>query len=309
MHTGQDYWMNYMEKWFGEELIEKWQKNVQLVKLKSNQSEINLEIFDTGDKNAPTLVFAHGIAGYARVLLPFVMPLFERGCNIVLPDMQGYGYNAGLKGDFEWNIHKKNLIDTLLYARNRFDGRLILGGASMGGPLAYAAACECPYVDALACWCLWDFSDREFMQKETNTKKGTYLLVPIFRLLSKAIGGMRIRTFHLVSYNTLTDSAEFNEMIKKDPQAGTHITLRGAVSLILQSKPATEHEAFTKPVLIVQPEQDRMTPKHYTERVFSKLGSKNKRYVEITGAPHFPTNKEAYEKWAEEVQQFIEGLE
>jgi alpha-beta hydrolase superfamily lysophospholipase len=308
MHWGKDYWKNYMERWFGKELIGKWEKYVIVEEIQSNDKKINIEIYDTGNKEATTIIFAHGIAGYARVLLPFTMPLFEKGYNLVIPDMQGYGYNNGLKGDFEWNAHKQNIKDTIQYTRTRFGGKVILGGASMGGPLAYAAACESEEIDALVCWCLWDFSDREFMLNETNTKKLTYLLIPVFKFISKFMGKVRIKTYRLVSYDTLTDSHEFNEIIKDDPQAGTHITLKGAVSLIIQSKPYKSHDDYIKPILVLQPEKDKMTPRHYTEKVFKKLGAANKKYVEIKDAPHFPTEKKYYKQWAEEVDAFIKSI-
>jgi alpha-beta hydrolase superfamily lysophospholipase len=202
--------------------------------------KFNWEIYENNNKAAPTIVFAHGIAGYARILLPFVIPLFEKGYNLVVPDLQGYGYNKGMKGEFEWNSHKENLKDTVQYAKSRFMGPIFLGGASMGGPLAYAASCEVDGISGLLCWCLWDFSDKKFMQNETTTKRFTYLLLPLLRLLSRFLGGFRLKTYRLVSYDTLTDSGEFNEMVKNDPQAGTRITLKGAVSLLTQSKPACQ---------------------------------------------------------------------
>jgi len=61
---------------------------------------------------------------YAGVLLPFTKPLFERGYNLVVSDMQGYGYNSGLKGDFEWNAHKQNLKDVIRYTNSRFHGKV-----------------------------------------------------------------------------------------------------------------------------------------------------------------------------------------
>lgn len=308
MYSGKDYWKNYMEKWFGRILIEKWEKHVKIEEIQSNGKKINLEVYNTESKNATTIIFAHGIAGYARVLLPFTMPLFERGYNLVIPDMQGYGYNSGLKGDFEWNAHKQNLKDTVKYVKNRFHGKIVLGGASMGGPLAYAASCESHDIDALICWCLWDFSDREFMLKETNTKRFTYLLIPVFKFLSIFMGKFRIKTYSLISYNTLTDSQEFNDMIKTDPQAGTHITLKGAASLILQSKPCISHEDYNKPVLVFQPGNDKMIPKYYSKKVFTKLGSSNKKYLEIKNAPHFPTEKRYYDEWADEVDFFIKSI-
>ncbi|QUI24345.1 alpha/beta hydrolase [Vallitalea pronyensis] len=308
MFEGNAYWKNYMVGWFGEGLIDKWYQHVKVEKIQSNHQDINLEVYDTGNKDATTFIFAHGIAGYARVLLPFTMPLFECGYNLVVPDMQGYGYNDGLKGDFEWNAHKQNLKDCIDYAKKRFTGKIVIGGASMGGPLAYAAACEREDIDGLVCWCLWDFSDREFMLNETNTKGFTYVLIPILKWVSKYLQKVRIKTYSLISYDTLTDSKEFNDLIKRDPQAGTHITLKGAASLVLQSKPYIPHDKFNKKVLILQPEKDEMTPKYYTEKVYKKLGSKEKKYIEIKNSAHFPVEKEYYLQWKEAVNAFLETV-
>lgn len=109
MYSGKDYWKNYMEKWFGKELIEKWEKHVIVQEIKSNGKKINVELYDTGNKYAPCIIFAHGIAGYARVLLPFTMPLFERGYNLIIPDMQGYGYNRRNSVESLWRILMKPL--------------------------------------------------------------------------------------------------------------------------------------------------------------------------------------------------------
>lgn len=304
----KDYWKNYMDKCFGSELIDKWHEHVKEDWIKSNGKNIHLEIYDTGNLESPTLIFSHGIAGYARVLLPFLVPIREKGYNIIAPDLQGYGYNDGIKGDFEWDIHLQNLKDTVDYARKRFKGKVILGGASMGGPLAYATAARYQNVDALACWCLWDFSDKEFMLNETNTKQFTYMLMPILKILSLIIGKMRIKTYALVSYDTLSDSKELNQLVKNDPQAGTHITLKGATSLVLHSKPDIPHHEFTIPVLVVQPGGDRMTPVKYIEKTFKQLGSNKKKYIKIDYCAHFPLEKKFYARWAEEFDCFVKNL-
>lgn len=305
MFEGRDYWKNYMVKWFGKELIEKWNDWATEDYIKSNKRSVHLEIYDTGNIDATTIIFSHGIAGYARILLPFIIPLREKGYNLVIPDLQGYGYNEGYKGDFEWKAHVENLIDSVKYAKNRFKGKIVLGGASMGGPLAYAASCQYNEIDALICWCLWDFSDKEFMLKETNTKGLTYFLIPFFKIASMFFGRARLKTYKLISYDTLSDSQEMNELVKKDPQAGTYITLRGASSLILQSKANSKHKDFRLPVLVCQPGSDEMTPKYYTKKTFEKLGSKIKKYIELDGAAHFPTQKKYYLKWAEETDKFL----
>ncbi|MFP4017276.1 MAG: alpha/beta hydrolase [Halanaerobiales bacterium] len=309
MYQGKEYWKNYMERWFGKDLINRWEELVTEDFMQSNGREIHLEVYDSGDPGATTIVFSHGIAGYARVLLPFTIPLREKGYNLIVPDLQGYGYNSGLKGDFEWNAHVDNLRDAVKYAREKFKGKIVLGGASMGGPLAYAAACKTDQVDALVCWCLWDFSDREFMLNETNTGRLTYFLIPFFKLGSLLFGKYRLKTTQLVSYDTLTDSAEMNIMVKNDPQAGTHITLRGAASLVLQSTPEVDHKDFKLPVLVFQPGDDQMTPVYYTRKTFDRLGSDIKEYVELEGAAHFPIQEKYYEIWTNETDKFLKRLE
>ena len=305
MHEGRDYWKNYMERWFGAALIDQWERCCEIETIRSGASSIGLEVYDTGEPERPTLVFSHGIAGYARVLLPFLMPLRERGLNLVAPDLRGYGYNDGRKGDFEWNDHVRNLGDAVAFARARFSGQVYLGGASMGGPLAYAAAARYGAVDGLVCWCLWDFQDPEFMIEETTTGRLTYALVPLLKLCSRFLGSLRVKTHALVSYDTLTDSGAFNSLLKSDPQAGTRISLRGALSLVLQSRIDVPHEEWTLPTLVLQPGEDRMTPARYTKRTFDKLASTNKHYVELDGCAHFPLEARYYRQWAQEVERFV----
>jgi len=306
-HNGVDFWKNYMDIWFGNELITEWEKNVKVEEIQSINGPIKIEVYETDNINNPTIVFSHGIAGYARVLLPFLMPLFKLGYNIVAPDLEGYGYNNRIKGNFTWNEHLENLKDTVEYARKRFTGKVFLGGGSMGGPLAYACDSRYNCADGLICWCLLEFSDKEFMIKETNTKKMTFFLLPIFKLLSKIIGKVRLKTYAFISYDTLTDDQEFNDLLKIDPQAGTLISFRGVSSLLTQSKPDILHEAYTKPVLLCQPKDDKMTPVYYMEKTFKKIHSKNKKYVAFSG-PHFPVKKETYQQWAKEVDAFIKEI-
>ena len=133
-YNGENFWKNYMAQWFGKELINKWEKYVERKQIDSVNGKINIEIYRNADPKKPTIVFSHGIAGYARLLTPF------------------YKYE--------------------------------------------------------------------------------------------------------------------------------------------------------KPVLVCQPDDDKMTPAYYTKKVFEKLKSKNKKYIRFEGA-HFPPDKESYIRWGEEVDKFI----
>jgi len=74
MFIGKEYWKNYMVNWFGKDLIEKWEDLATDNYIQSNEREVHLEVYDSGDPEATIIVFSHGMAGYARVLLPFVIP-------------------------------------------------------------------------------------------------------------------------------------------------------------------------------------------------------------------------------------------
>jgi alpha-beta hydrolase superfamily lysophospholipase len=306
-YSGTDFWKNYMVKWFGEDLIEKWEKYAVIKQIESVNGKINIEVYKNVDTAKPTIVFSHGIAGYARLLLPFIIPLYEKGYNIITPDLEGFGYNERKKGDFTFDTHLHNLNDTVNYARENFQGVVYLGGGSMGGPLAYATDARYNCADGLICWCLWDFSDREFIS-DTSTAKGiTNYLIPALKFASKIFGKATVKTTRFVSYRALTNDPVFNSLIMKDPHSGNTISLRGALSLITQGKPDLKHELYNKPVLICQPEDDEMTRSYHTKKVYQKLNTLNKKYISFTGG-HFPTDKESYIKWGKSVDEFISQI-
>jgi alpha-beta hydrolase superfamily lysophospholipase len=296
-----------MTNWFGEELIAKWNKYAEVKQIESINGKINIEVYKNEDISKPTIIFSHGIAGYARLLLPFIIPLYEKGYNIIAPDLEGFGYNERKKGDFTFDIHLHNLNDTVKFARETFEGPVYLGGGSMGGPLAYATDARYNCADGLICWCLWDFADREFIKDSSTTKGLTYYLIPLLKLISKLFGKFTVKTTRFVSYKTLTSDQVFNSLIMEDPQSGSTISLRGALSLVIQSRPDLKHELYNKPVLVCQPEDDEMTKSHHTKKVYEKLNSKNKKYISFDGA-HFPIENQIYVQWSECVDTFINEI-
>lgn len=62
------------------------------------------------------------------------------------------------------------------------------------------------------------------------------------------------------------------------------------------------------PTFIVQPAADTMTPAKYTKKIYKKLGSPLKQYLELEGSIHFPIEKKYYTLWAEEFDKFMNNL-
>lgn len=303
----EDYWKTYMVNWFGKDYVYKWEKYGSEIWIPSNGEKIHLDVYDTENPEANTIIFSHGIAGYARLLIPFLIPLFQRGYNIIAPDLKGYGFNEGRKGDFQWDDHLLNLYDAVLYAKNRFKGKIIIGGASMGGPLAYAMAARYQNVDALICWCLFDFQNKEFVRKNSKFGNLTYLLLPFLKFLKRFMGKVRIRAENIISYEDLANE-DLVEYLREDPLAGNRISIRATISLITQSVPDISYNSWNLPSLVIQPGSDRMTLPSFTKDVYNQLGALNKRYIELEGAIHFPTEDKYYQIWADEVDQFLQEL-
>lgn len=296
-----------MEFYFGKDLIQFWEEQGQEEWIKSNDSDLHIEIYTHKDQVKPTLIFSHGIAGYARILLPFIKPLFEKGVNIIAPDLMGYGYNKGKRGKFEFNLHVENLGDTLKYATKNFEGKILLGGGSMGGPLAYCAGARYRDIDGLVCFCLFDFQDKEFIKDAARFGRYTPYVLTFLKKFRRIIGSVLIKNEKVISYDGLSIS-ELVDLIKEDPHSGAKLTINAAISLLTQSIPDIPYEQWKIPTLILQPGADRMTPPEYTRKVYEKLGSSHKKYVEIEGAEHYPTKREYYNIWASEVVDFIENL-
>ena len=78
-YTGNEYWKNYYEYVWGSELIDKWYEYATEDWIISNDRSLHLEVYKAKNFKGKTVVLSHGIAGYARVMLPFIIPLYEMG--------------------------------------------------------------------------------------------------------------------------------------------------------------------------------------------------------------------------------------
>lgn len=109
----------------------------------------------------PTVLFYHGFTSSKLVYSYFAVALSQAGMRVVMPDAQGHG--ARFDGDENarlqqfWPILKTNidefaLLQEALLRRNLIEeGRLAVGGASMGGMTALGIMARHPEVRCVAC--------------------------------------------------------------------------------------------------------------------------------------------------------------
>lgn len=278
------YWYRYAP-WFGSRVVEEIERTLQETWLDSAGGRIHLDVYPAATAPAAgTLVFSHGMAGYGRLLGPFAVRFQQRGFDVICPDLEGYGFNAGLRGDWLWPHFVQNLLDTCRYARERFGDPVFLGGGSLGGPLAYHAACLEPGLSAVACYCLFDFRDNRFL---ADVSRFGILTAPTRLMLAtgrRLFPTLRVPTEWVITYEHVAEDPALVEVLRQDPLAGTRVSTR-ALDSLLRAAPAIEYERFTTPTIVVQPGADRMTPAYWSRRYFERLNCE-KTYVDVPGAGH-----------------------
>lgn len=87
-----------------------------------------------GEANDPLVVLVHGFSVPSYVWDPTLSALEEAGYRVLSYDLYGRGYSERLKGDYDIDLFT-NQLEELLAALN-IDEPVVLGGLSMGGPIA-----------------------------------------------------------------------------------------------------------------------------------------------------------------------------
>lgn len=297
------YLMNY-EKFFGKNVIEFAQNEIQEDWIESADGEIHLDIF-TKDIEAPTIVFSHGMAGYGRLLIPYAYRLFSYGFNVILPDLKGYGHNKGQRGHWKWNNLVDNVVDTSKYAKNNFNGEIYLAGGSMGGVIAYHSVCKGAPVKAVACYCLFDFQDMELIKESSSYGPFTPLVKSSLTWLSRVVPNFSIPASSVSSYDNLSDSSEFNNLVKNDPLGGNKMTLTAAAEMTSVLLPIAFEYFDLVPILVIQPGADKMTPAKFTRRAYDKLGTKDKKYLELEDRGHWVLDDEGVDIICSEIKEWF----
>lgn len=299
----QNYFNNY-RKFFGEDVMDFIHNQLSEKEIVSSGNKIHLDIFERA-KDAPTIVFSHGMAGYGRLLAPYAYRLYNQGYNVVLPDLTGYGHNKGLRGHWIWKDLVNNIIDTCVFAKESYNEKVYLAGGSMGGCIAYHAVCHNAPVKALASYCLFDFQDKELVRETSSYGIFTPIIKNSLKLFAKVFPNIRIPATKVSSYDNLSDNKEFNNLVKSDPLGGNKMSLKAASELLSVRLPI-RFEDFTKvPVLVIQPSADKMTPAKFSYKAYETLGIKDKKYVNLPDRGHWVLDDEGIDIICNEMDEWF----
>ena len=253
------------------------------------------------------LVLLHGMGGYGRIVLAFGADYRPELCEVVAPDLPGYGLTRVPARRIiysEWISCAQGLIEAEL----RRDGRpVVLFGLSFGGMVAYHAACGVP-VDGLMATTLVDMTDAEAAAGVSRYVRLSRMVLPMAKRTPRFLTGVRIPMRRLSKMYAISNDAELSRLVAKDPYGGGSSMPLSFLQSIMATAPALAPEEFEQcPVLLVHPAVDRMTDIAFSRRFFDRLAAP-KRMVVLDGAGHWPIEEPGSTQMRELVRSFLEEV-
>jgi alpha-beta hydrolase superfamily lysophospholipase len=229
-------------------------------------------------------VVLHGGGGNATLLSPVLAALELAGIDSVCPDLPGYGRSSVPPERFTYDTWVAYVADLARREAERHGGPVALAGFSIGGMLAYHVATEAPdAVDRIAATNLLDPRDpavRRGVSRRPALGRLTAAMVP-------AVDGVRIPIRWLANMRAIANDPEFAAACLSDRRGGgSKVPLR-FLRTWMNYRPKVEPEDFRKPVLLLQPGDDRWTPPALSQTFFHRLGGP-KRYVLLENCGHAP---------------------
>jgi alpha-beta hydrolase superfamily lysophospholipase len=228
----------------------------------------------SADAPRATVVVLHGAGGYGRLLAPFGRLLRDAGCDVVLPDLPGYGLTdcptPAMRYE-RWVACAAALVQDVA-----LDGRPVgVFGLSMGGMQGQHAAGSAPAT-------LMDPRSRA-------VRRGAGRIpTPAPMLCVEALDDLRVPMPLLAPLERMSSSTSINRLCLRDPQGGSRRVPFGFLRSWMTYEPTVEPERFDRcPVLLTHPMADRWTPPSWSLDVLGRIPAPT-RFVELAACEHLP---------------------
>jgi alpha-beta hydrolase superfamily lysophospholipase len=275
--NGHDQWRVYHDP----ALVQRADAVREVFSIVSTGVPIHIDVYPQRSADAPVLLLNHGGATWSRMFIGQIMYFHDQGYTVIACDRRGQGLSGGRRGDTTMGMDVQNVVDVARWAKTRFNAPQYMIGFSMGGPVTYYAAAAGAPVEAICCFNLYDFSTPDSPGASLVGASGKFLArtwpllkylswlsVPWLSLNRKMVeGGLGDLTPHVQS------------VWWQDPMPLHMIQLSLAHSMVT-TPPAVPLEENQIPILVINPNRDKMTDPALTRHNYERLGGP-KHYVEI----------------------------
>jgi alpha-beta hydrolase superfamily lysophospholipase len=255
-----------------------------------------------------TVMLLHGGGGYGRLLAPFGWLLRDRGYEVVLPDLPGYGLSVIPPKMFSlqrWVDCAADLAD----AEAARTGRpVVLFGMSVGGYIAYLAAAQGRTAAGVIATTLADPRLPIVRDQLARHPRLNRLVTPVLRPAAAVLGGLRVPVRWFSNMKGITNDPDLSRLLCDDPTGGGNRVPLRFMSSLLALRPAIEPEDFDLcPVLLANPAADEWTTIEASRPFFDRIKGP-KELVMLENCGHLPIEEPGFTQLEQAVVAFLERL-
>ncbi len=270
-----------------------------------NAVEMHLDIYKIS-QTAPTIVYCHGLSSCGRMMANMARLFFEKGYNVICPDLPGFGLTTQKRGSSTITDMVAALLKAVEYAKTISSGPTFLTGISLGGSLSYYTAASGADVAAIACLNLMDLSE-VISHKISHRSQLLKMAKPFLSALASITPEAPLPFRYFVSAQKLCKEERIINTFLSNPLAIRQYTLKAALSL-MTAKPAIPFEQFDQvPVLVLHGEEDALIREEVSKNCFDRIKGP-KKYVSLPHCEHIPLNLTALTAYSSAVDRWFCGF-
>jgi pimeloyl-ACP methyl ester carboxylesterase len=233
------------------------------------------------------VIFIHGTSIYSRFYADFCYGLMLNGYRVLAPDMPGHGLSDGYPGHFTMNSVLNTIKSLLSIIGERYSGKIAIMGSSLGGISSLYAISGDERISTAVCHNAAIFNEEAY--KQIVHVKGFFkLLMPFVPTFAKLFPKLRLDVFNYLPAESLVNTPEGYEFFKifsTDPLLQRKYTLTALRTQMEDALPVPV-EQITKPIMLINGDQDGLFSIEYMQSIFNRLSNKDKEFVIIKNAAH-----------------------
>jgi alpha-beta hydrolase superfamily lysophospholipase len=255
-----------------------------------------------------TVVLLHGAGGYSRLVAPYGVMLHERGYEVVVPDLPGYGLSTAPPALFDYARWVDCAADLVAAEAQRSGRPVVVFGLSVGGYLAYLAAAQSRQAAGVIATTLADTRLPVVRDQTVRHPWINRVCTPLLPPLAALCGDGRLPIRWFIPMQSVANDPEIGRLASADPLGGGNQVPLRFLHSFLSVRPAIEAEDFDLcPLLFAQPAADRWTTLAASLPVFDRIPGP-KELVLLENCGHFPIEEPGLSRLEDAITAFLEKL-
>ncbi len=259
--------------------------------------------------DGPVVVVVHGAGGHGRMLAPVGRMLAGEGAVVLAPDLPGYGCTDAPRGAPRFETWVEVVAEV---ARREVRGRprpIVLFGASIGGLVAYNAACrlaaEGLAVRGLIATMLSDPREPNVRRELLDERWPLWLAGWPLRLAALAFANLRVPIATFTPMDRIANTPAVAQAVLADSLGGGARVPVGLLASLVEAAPEVEPQRFDVcPVLLAHPGADRWTSLGSSRAFFDRIRAP-RELVLLDRCGHFPVEEPGLTQLGVATQAFL----